>query len=159
MKLWMRFYCLQYTLCTNNENQLQSRMSIVKVSFGRLWWKTGYCQLYVELVCCVFQWKCSQPHWTCALYTQVVLGGLRYLSAMLKIFGYIFLLETHQVYGHGCNGCKGRTRNVLTSSSRFGTPSSDATVSLKQDHRSWRGFWDKNVGFATKCENLFTCIF
>ena len=87
------------------------------------------------------------------------LVGLRYFSQMLKIFGYIFLLETHQVYGHGCNGCKGRTRNVLTSSSRFGTPSSDATVSLKQDHRSWRGFWDKNVGFATKCENLFTCIF
>ena len=29
-----------------------------------------------------------------------------------------FLLETQQVYGHACNGCKGRLRNALTYSSR-----------------------------------------
>ena len=63
------------------------------------------------------------------------LGGLRYFSASLKMFGYVFLLETHQVYGHTCNSCKGRPRNALTSSSIFGALS-HATISWKQDHKS-----------------------
>ena len=34
---------------------------------------------------------------------------------MLNIKGTYFLLETHQRYGHACNGWKGRPKNTLTS--------------------------------------------